>query len=120
MQVTVSARILTMPRACACCFGQPDRTLLATNTRTGKKGENTRGWEFPFCTFCAIHLEKWNAATRDAKICTWLGIAAAVLFLWFSAGEMADGFRSVGVLTIMAGGWFTGMLLRSIQPGDLP
>lgn len=66
MRVTVSAKVLTMPSACACCGGAADRTFRATAVRVeGKRVIRTRtaAWTFPQCAGCARHDDLWPDAT---------------------------------------------------------
>jgi hypothetical protein len=91
LTVEVSARKLTVPYFCPCCFGVADTALAVSFTRvTGERfvRETTRELDFPYCSRCVLHAKKWSAAWRAAAavmaigaiagVAAWIGIGAAI------------------------------------------
>jgi uncharacterized tellurite resistance protein B-like protein len=84
MRVSVSAKVLNMPEACACCGGAADRTFRATAVRVeGKRVIRTRtaAWTFPQCAGCARHDDLWPDAT--AGVVFWLTLLTCGIYLYF-------------------------------------
>lgn len=86
-QFQISAKILSWPRACACCDQTADTHIRAAASRTtGKRVQRTTTswWEIPYCSTCVEHKDKFDSAGN------WL-IAGVVIgiFAWPAFGVMS-------------------------------
>lgn len=62
MKVEVSAKLITIPRHCACCSGPPHVELRASTSKKRGKTQLTNSWSFPYCNQCASHIKLYNLA----------------------------------------------------------
>lgn len=76
-QVQISANLLTWPKVCACCLGEPDTKLRAQASRTtGTRVQRTTTswWEVPHCNACVAHIRLYERAEM------WLVAGALLAF----------------------------------------
>jgi hypothetical protein len=98
MKLDISARVLKIPRYCACCDGPGEVEISATATR--KKGNKTdsQSWAFPYCHACARHI----GLNKQAWTCIALGTLAAfgtgVVAGWWGGVVLAIAFAAWGIL----------------------
>jgi tetratricopeptide (TPR) repeat protein len=99
--IHISGQRINMPRVCVCCGGEPSTEIYFTATQTrGKhvstrvKNMQTRGWAFPFCSYCVSHSHK----AKELMIGTNFGYIAGVVLI-------------VVALFLFASYWFLGLLL---------
>lgn len=62
MKVDVSAKLINIPRHCACCTGLPDVELRASASKKRGKTQLTNSWSFPYCSQCASHIQRYKLA----------------------------------------------------------
>lgn len=62
MKVDVSAKLINMPRHCACCAGAATTELRATASKKRGKTSESNSWGFPYCAACAAHVRRYSAA----------------------------------------------------------
>lgn len=87
-QLQVSAKILSWPRQCACCGGQPNGELRAAASRTtGKRVQHTTTswWHVPYCSSCLHHKAQYDEASKWSGKGVAAGVVAWILFGWLTA-----------------------------------
>jgi hypothetical protein len=81
LKVDVSAKLISIPRHCACCGDSPSVDLQTKATKKRGKTQYTNSWSFPYCNRCAAHVNANNMASMFLII----GFVVAFL-LMFSIG----------------------------------
>jgi len=98
--VEVSAHKISVPFQCPCCGNdRPDGELAASYTRTtGKRviRETTRGFSFPYCTPCLVHVRKWQSADAIMTGVIITGIVLAII-VGLSAASGTAGIVVFGI-----------------------
>lgn len=79
MKVDVSAKIISIPRHCACCGDSPSVDLQTKATKKRGKTQYTNSWSFPYCLRCADHVAAHNMAMMFLVI----GFVASFVFMFF-------------------------------------
>jgi hypothetical protein len=95
MKVDVSAKQISIPRQCACCSGSPSMELQASASKKRGKTQFTNSWAFPYCSQCAAHVGRYNAAFAVLGG----GIAVGALGMLFYSSWCA----LIGIVGV--GGW---------------
>lgn len=81
-QLKISARIISWPKRCACCFSVTDTTLSVVHTRTwGKRVRHSesRGWKIPYCDSCIRHAHAHHISTVTRFLGWFLAVAAGLI-----------------------------------------
>jgi len=103
VRVMISGQLISLPRQCICCGGTADHEMTATAKRkTGKRvvRTQTRSFQFPYCTACAKHAEKWGQAML------WLGLGAiGAIIIYFLISNSLVGI-SAGMGVFLLGVYF--------------
>lgn len=117
--ITLSARKLDFPTACACCGGPPNAVYDAVLRRTRGKHREDRVWSVPYCSNCIAHVER---AARLAHGAIGIGCVsgAAMLAIWWTMGAPLVGLLVAVIAGVGAWGIALaqriGAIRRSLPP----
>ncbi len=79
MIVEVSSRRFAIPLECPCCGAATESETRIGVTRTaGKRVDDERGLDFPYCARCLAHVAAWETAGVGSAGVMLVGIVAAV------------------------------------------
>lgn len=95
MKVDVSAKLISIPRCCACCGDPPTVELAAQASKKRGNTQYTNSWSFPYCSRCAGHVAGQNTAATILVV----GLIAAFVSMFFV------GWWSLLVVGLSIAGW---------------
>jgi hypothetical protein len=107
-QISVSARLLSWPKCCACCGWASNTTHQAAFTRTtGKRviRHDTRSWNVPYCRSCLSHVAAAGRARVLLSLAVGVGVVCGLIaFGQFFGSQSPTGARVLlGVLALLLG-----------------
>lgn len=105
MRVSVSARVVTTPRKCACCGAEPVRDVDAVAVRRtrGRKTFYFRSsaYGFPYCRKCLAHVVGWPKPWGAVDY-TLIMMTAGI---WALLRALADAIAKAVARSITVRGW---------------